>query len=238
MRLARGELIALLDSDDLWDAMKLEKQVAFLRQHADYDMVITDVQRVDRVGTPIDVFRRRDFIPVDGDVLTYVLLNPALAPASALFRRIVFEQLGGFDESLRTAEDIDFHLRVAAAFKIGVIEEPLTIAARGSDGLSSIESSETDYVRVVERFVNRESGRLTPATRRAALFALYVRNARSACKSSRVTQGYRYAARALVQARSIGELANVTSTIALGSQVVAARAFRLFSSLLHKPRST
>jgi len=55
--------------------------------------------------------------------LAQVLQNPALVPASILFRRTVLERIGGFDEALRTAEDIDFHLRVAAEFKVGVIEE-------------------------------------------------------------------------------------------------------------------
>jgi GT2 family glycosyltransferase len=47
--------------------------------------------------------------------LPYVLRNPALAPASAMFRREVFQATGGFDARLRTAEDLDFHLRVARA---------------------------------------------------------------------------------------------------------------------------
>jgi hypothetical protein len=236
--LARGAFIALLDSDDLWEATKLEKQVEFLRKRPDFGMVITDVKRVDRAGAPIDLFRRRDVIPVDGDVLAYVLLNPALAPASALLRRVVLDEVGGFDESLNTAEDVEFHLRVAAQFKIGVIEEPLTIAARGGDGLSSAAGSEDDYVRVVEKFVSRQSSRLTRATKRAALFALYERNARSACKSGRILQGYRYAARALALARSTTELARVTDAIALGLRVLAARAYRILSPTFQGARSS
>jgi glycosyltransferase involved in cell wall biosynthesis len=230
MRLARGELIALLDSDDLWDATKLEKQVAFLADHTDYGMVLTDVRRVDGAGKPIDVFRRRDVIRADGDVLADVLLNPALVPASILIRRQVFEQLGGFDESLRTAEDIEFHLRIAAAFKVGVIDEVLTIAARANDGLSSLATSDSDYVRVMEHFVRDQQARLSPTTRCAALFALYERAARSACMSARIRQGWRYSALAARRVRSVPDATKVANVMLLSGRVIAARVLRRWMS--------
>ena len=226
MRLARGEFIALLDSDDLWDATKLEKQVAFLRAHAGYGMVLTDVRRVDGTGKPIDVFRRRDVIRADGDILADLVQNPALVPASILLRRQVLAQLGGFDESLRTAEDIEFHLRVAAAFKVGVIDEILTIAACANDGLSSMATSDSDYVGVMEHFLRAQQGRLSPATRRAALFALYERTARSACMSGRVLQGWRYGAFAAARVRSGGDVTKVANVLLLSGRIVAARVLR------------
>jgi glycosyltransferase involved in cell wall biosynthesis len=226
MRLARGEFIALLDSDDAWHPTKLEKQVAFLNHHPDYGMVLTDVNRVDAAGNVIDVFRRRDVLRVDGDVLADVVLNPSLVPASILIRRHVFERLGGFDESLRTAEDIEFHLRVAAAFKVGIIDEALTIAARANDGLSSEATSDADYVRVVECFVSRERARIAPNIRRRALYGLYERAARSACKSARIPESWRYSALAVAYARSVPEVIRIAEVVALSARVIGARALR------------
>ena len=48
-----------------------------------------------------------------------------------MFRREVYADIGGFDESLATAEDLDFHLRIARRWQIGVIEEALARAIRG-----------------------------------------------------------------------------------------------------------
>lgn len=180
MRESRGEFIALLDSDDEWLPTKLEKQLDLLRAHPDWGMVLCDVQRVDAAHRPTDVLRRREQIPRDGDVLLPLLRMPSLVPASVLMRRSVFDTVGGFDESLRTAEDIDFHLRVAARFGIGVVEEPLVLAMRGHEGLSTYAGTQADYVRVMERFVFAESGRIPAAHAHDALFTAYIRNARSA----------------------------------------------------------
>jgi len=227
MRLARGELIALLDSDDTWEPSKIAKQVAFLERNRDYGMVLTDVLRVNPAGEPIDVFRRRDAIPTDGKVLHHVVMNPALAPASAMFRKHVVDSIGGFDESLRTAEDIDFHLRVAAAFKIGIIEECLTTAVRGGDGLSEESDSDGDYVRVVERFLRENDGQLTAENIRASLFMTYVRNSRSAFLSARYSLGGRFLASAAVRSRSMQDLLAVSRISMTACRVFVARSLRI-----------
>jgi GT2 family glycosyltransferase len=47
---ARGEFIALLDSDDIWLPWKLAAQVALLRRYADVGMVWTDMRAIDEGG--------------------------------------------------------------------------------------------------------------------------------------------------------------------------------------------
>lgn len=178
MRIARGRYFALLDSDDEWLPEKTERQVALLEARPELGMVLCDVQRVDASGAPIDILRRRDTIREDGPALRWVIHNPALAPCSAMLRREVFDDVGGFDESLRTAEDIDFHLRVARRWPIGVVEAPLVRAMRGHDGLSAESSTYDDYVRVVERAIGDARGLVDDAELDRALASTYARNAR------------------------------------------------------------
>ncbi|WP_191728856.1 glycosyltransferase [Luteimonas colneyensis] len=177
LALARGRYIALLDSDDEWLPEKTARQVAFLESHPDIGMVLCDVERMNPDGSRIDVFDRRRQIPRDGPALRWVLREPALAPLSVLMRREVYETVGGFDEGLRTAEDLDFHLRVAARWPIGVVSAPLARALRGHDGLSSLASTEDDYVTVMERAAHAATGQVPEDERRQALAAAYVRNA-------------------------------------------------------------
>lgn len=196
MRIARGRYFALLDSDDEWLPEKTERQIALLEARPDLGMVLCDVQRVDANGAPIDVLRRRDTIREDGPALRWVIHNPALAPASAILRREVFDDIGGFDERLRTAEDIDFHLRVARHWPIGVVEAPLVRAMRGHDGLSAESSTYDDYVRVVERAIGDARGLVDNGELDRALASTYARNARGMLIRGRWSDALRLARRA------------------------------------------
>ena len=153
LAMAGGQYLTLLDSDDRWHPDKTRLQMAWLDDHPGFAMVLCDVVRVDSSGIQIDILHRRTAIPEDGDVLEWVLRDPALVPASVMFRREVLDSVGGFDTSLATGEDLDFHLKVARSFKIGVIELALATAIRGHDGLSASARTYSDYVLVFERFV-------------------------------------------------------------------------------------
>lgn len=193
MSLAQGRYIALLDSDDLWLPEKTRLQVDYLDAHPHIGMVLCDVARVDAAGQPIDIFRRREVIAHDGWALAELLMNPALAPASAMFRREVYQDIGGFDTALRTAEDIDFHLRVARRWQIGVVEQVLVQAMRGHDGLSAGSTTYDDYVRVVERAIADCAGRVDARIRGRALVTTYVRNARGMLIRGRWADAWRLA---------------------------------------------
>jgi glycosyltransferase involved in cell wall biosynthesis len=192
MRIASGRYFALLDSDDRWMPEKTQRQVAWLDAHPEFGMVVCDVVRVDGDGNPYDTFHRREVLHEDGWALHWLLFNPSLVPASAIFRREVFETCGGFDTALRTAEDIDFHLRVARRWQIGVIEAPLVAAMRGhEDGLSAEASTYDDYVMVVERAIRDAEGIVEASLRREALAATYLRNARGMIIRNRWVDAWR-----------------------------------------------
>lgn len=205
MAAARGDYLALLDSDDEWLPEHLAAQIEFLERHPDFGMVLTDVVRMDERRRDFDMLRRREFIREDGHVLRWVLRNPALVPASATFRRSVYEDVGGFDEGLVTGEDLDFHLRIALRWKIGVIEQPLTRAMRGHDGLSARSHTYEDYLTVIERFVARHRELLDRGDRDAALLHAYARNARGMLYRGNVTGALRCLAWSLLRARSAGD---------------------------------
>ncbi|MEO6186612.1 MAG: glycosyltransferase [Steroidobacteraceae bacterium] len=226
MREARGEFIALLDSDDEWMPTKLEKQVALLRSHPDWGMVLCDVQRVDPAHRPTDVLRRREAIPRDGDVLLSLLRMPSLVPASVLMRRSVFDVVGGFDESLRTAEDIDFHLRVATRFGIGVLEEPLVNAMRGHEGLSTYAGTQQDYIHVMERFLLAGRERISAAHAHDALFVAYIRNARSAMVCGRLTVAREILGKALRVSGTLSEWRQIGALCLLLARVALVRRLR------------
>lgn len=230
MKAARGAYIALLDDDDEWLPTKIERQVELLERRPEIGMVLTDVERMDEDRQGFEIFRRREFIPEDGWVLRHVVRNPALAPASAMFRREVFETVGGFDRRLRTAEDLDFHLRVALRYQEAVIALPLTRAMRGHQGLSALARTNRDYLDVIEGFLAAHPDAVTRADRDAALFWAYARNARGllwgdgALGDALALAGK--AARRARARRELTELARLGADVARNAAVRARRRVR------------
>lgn len=196
LSLARGRYLALLDSDDEWLPRKTELQVGWLEARPGFGMVLCDVMRMNPERVDVERFSRREQIPQDGQVLKWVMLNPSLVPASVVMRREVFETVGGFDESLPTGEDLDFHLKVAARWPIGVVEEPLVRAMRGHDGLSSLARTYDDYVRVIERAAAQAAGRIEQVDIDRALARAYARNARGMVLMRRWRDAWQLARRA------------------------------------------
>ena len=226
---ARGAYLALLDSDDEWLPAHVAEQVSFFDAHPDFGLVLTDVVRMDQSRADVDLFRRRISIPEDGWVLRWVLRDPILAPSSATFTRAVYDDVGGFDESLRTAEDLDLHLRIALRWQIGVIEHPLTRIMRGHQGLSALAQTYRDYLEVVERFVAHNMHLIDPRDRDAALLHAYARNARGMLYEGNVTGALTCAVKSVARARSGGDawmVGKLGFDLAKGLAVRARRALR------------
>jgi cellulose synthase/poly-beta-1,6-N-acetylglucosamine synthase-like glycosyltransferase len=110
---ARGEYLALIDSDDEWYPEYLAAQVTLLREDPSLDLVYSDVlfySDADPVGRPY-----METCPSEGLVTFESLLieKCAIPTSNAVLRRQAALDAGLFDESLRRAEDYDLWLRMA-----------------------------------------------------------------------------------------------------------------------------
>ena len=136
LQVARGEMMALLDGDDVWDPTYLEQQVSILDQHPDIDIVTANARNLGGKmhGLPArpwpDARPHPDLIRMLADEEAVFIMT--------VFRRRVYEAIGEFDESLRTNEDYDFWLRAAAhGFRFWRNDRPLAQYRRRGDSLSA-----------------------------------------------------------------------------------------------------
>lgn len=128
IRQARGEWLALLDSDDAWLPQYLAEQMKFLHGNAGLDMAYCDATLE---GDP--QFTGKTFMqlcPSAGPVTFESILTErtqVLTSATVVRRRNVID-VGLFDEELRCAEDHDLWLRIShAGAKIAYQQSPLLV---------------------------------------------------------------------------------------------------------------
>jgi len=135
---ARGDFIALLDSDDLFLAGKLAGQSAALAAHAEAALVYSNGYFFsDDPTAPIS--RVLDGLPTpSGDAFADLLRGNFLFPAVTLIRRSCLDAVGAFDEALtlRGVEDYDLWLRLAARYPILYLPGDVAAIRRHTDNLS------------------------------------------------------------------------------------------------------
>jgi glycosyltransferase involved in cell wall biosynthesis len=127
IRKARGEWIALLDSDDLWHPQKLEHLAVALAVQPDLQAIATDTVVFS------DTIPALPPVVATPDKLRTITLRDLIygvhfsGGSGAMIRRACFDKIGLFDETLRAVEDLDMWIRIASEFKMARLLEPLTV---------------------------------------------------------------------------------------------------------------
>jgi glycosyltransferase involved in cell wall biosynthesis len=137
IRVARAPLIAFLDGDDAWTPDYLAVQTDFLRMHPQTDIVYSDAVLFG--DGQLAGHRATDLSPSHGEVNFESLVSCRCSVIySVMARKPVILALGGFDESLRRAEDFDLWVRAAhAGAKIAYHGQTILRYRVGTSGLSA-----------------------------------------------------------------------------------------------------
>ncbi|WP_022667583.1 glycosyltransferase [Desulfospira joergensenii] len=161
---SRGELIALLDSDDRWEPGKLTCQVDFFNAHPKASVCQTEeiwIRKGRRVNPKIKHKKP------SGMIFEPSLDLCLVSPSAVMMRREIFEQKGKFNESFPVCEDYDLWLRIALDTPIYLIDKPLTLKTGGHpDQLSGSHSQDRYRIKSILGLI--ESGLLSPVQEQAA----------------------------------------------------------------------
>ena len=145
---AKGHWIAFLDDDDLWAPDKLKAQLsAATEAGADWvyagDVTVDEELRI-RSGSP----------PLSPEQMVRDLRQYNAVPAGAsnvVVRRDVLDAVGGFDAALRTSEDWDLWLRLAATSVPASVPRPLVALRRHRDMASRAVDQMLADIEIVAR---------------------------------------------------------------------------------------
>jgi glycosyltransferase involved in cell wall biosynthesis len=144
--IASSPLLAFLDSDDMWAANKLSRQIEFMRAHPACAISQTEeiwIRGGVRVNPGLRHRKRR------GDIFIDSLRTCLISPSAAIMLTELFRELGGFDEDFRAAEDYDLWLRILARHEAELLAEPLAIRRAGHPGQLSATVPAIDRFRIL-----------------------------------------------------------------------------------------
>jgi glycosyltransferase involved in cell wall biosynthesis len=147
---AMGEFITFIDADDLWTPDKLELQLAALQQHPEAGVAYSWTLVMDEKG---EGFYPGKSVSFEGNVYPQLLIHNFIASGSnVMLRREAIASVGEFDPTLRSCEDWDYWLRVAARWSFVVVPKYQILYRQSSGAMSSkVEVMEKNLLIVHER---------------------------------------------------------------------------------------
>jgi glycosyltransferase involved in cell wall biosynthesis len=155
IRSAVGQLIAFLDSDDLWLPEKLSRQTRFFKHRPEALICQTEEIWI-RNGRRVNPKKRHQ--KLSGDIFVPSLELCLVSPSAVMLRRALFDEIGLFDEALPACEDYDLWLRISSRHPVHLIDIPLIIKQGGHhDQLSRAPGLDRHRVAALKKLIDTGS---------------------------------------------------------------------------------
>ena len=193
-KLSRGDIIAWINSDDIYYPGALLQVGEFFMHHPEIDLLYGDCDYIDEQGTVLGSYPTRPY-----DYLTLVQDTHNYLPQPAVFmRRPLLDQIGCLDESLHYVMDFDYWLRAGLQHRIGYL--PVRLAAlrihQSAKSIAWLGKFSGELVLIYEKLFSRND---LPASVKAiestAMSNIHHRAADCAFWAGQLSQARRYALR-------------------------------------------
>lgn len=132
--LSKGEYVAIYHSDDIYDKTIIEKEIKYLEKNSKLAGVFTLAKLIDKDNKKLSV--KGKFIKSQSKNLNIIGLdefiknilkkggNLFVCPTS-MIRKNIYEEIGGYNTSLKYIEDQDMWLRILIKYSMGILNEKL-----------------------------------------------------------------------------------------------------------------
>jgi glycosyltransferase involved in cell wall biosynthesis len=148
---SRGELIAFLDQDDVWEPQKLTLQVGRLLREPELDYVLSMHIHVLEPGAKPPSWLRPDLL---------LKSHGGFQPSALLARRSVFDRVGLFRTDLANSSDVEWFFRVkdAGVRMDWVSDVLLRKRVHEQNNSGRVGELHQDYLRIVRESLARRRG--------------------------------------------------------------------------------
>jgi glycosyltransferase involved in cell wall biosynthesis len=219
---SRGELVHLLHGDDLVLEGFYRTLDNDLRGHPDAGAAYCRHLYIDEGGRRVELAPpepKSSGILIEG--ARFLALEQRIMTPCIVVRRLVYEELGGFDDRLACAEDWEMWVRVAARFPVYYEERPLACYRLHDDSNTGRNLRGGLNLEYTRRAIELFTEHLQPAERRAIKRRAFSRYARSGLETARSLQSKGDAAAARAQLRVVWKLEKSPRTAAGIARLVA-----------------
>lgn len=157
--LSNGNYIARMDSDDVSNDIRIEKQVNILEKYKEYDLVSSNCKKIDEEDNVIGEVN----LKVNNEKIKKLLLiSNFLIHPSWVMRRSLFEELNGY-RNFECSQDYDFLLRMMTKDKnIYLLDEKLIDYRVRENSISTSRAFKqyliANYIKSLYYERNRNSG--------------------------------------------------------------------------------
>ena len=156
IKLANGDWIAFLDSDDEWFENKLELQVREIKKSKTFMICHTNEIWI-RNGIRVNQMKKHQ--KYGGAIFKKCLDMCRISPSSVMIHRRIFDEIGLFDEDLIICEDYDLWLRISSKYPVLYLDSMLIKKFGGhEDQLSkNINGIEQFRIQSLEKILKNRS---------------------------------------------------------------------------------
>ncbi len=159
---ATGEWCAFLDSDDVWVADKLAKQINTINENQDigvvYGQMLVNAEDIN-LNSPwsrrMGIYTQKTMMKnlPEGQIFNQLLKVNFVPLLTAIFKRDLFMEVGGVSEHMEIAEDYDLFLKLSCLTKFRAIQDVIAYY-RVHDNNASIVKQQQCFLEISE-IINR-----------------------------------------------------------------------------------